>query len=223
MKPVTIFVAFIFAGISFFSYADEFYTILMQIDPENSRQIVELLLEHDISESMQMVRSIGETEKPRINDILKILCERNDKRERNKTEILIRLLIESVFDKSLTREILDTRIGTNRESLLLLVERFESFDDRILKADIIRLILLMKAPSQEALIHREGFNLVKLLKDQHGYCSPECEVEIIAILETIAISDSEDFFELCIQIMKNTKNSVVYDQAKNLVKGYSNQ
>ncbi len=202
-------------------FPEELYSILMEIDPAYASQIVDLLIKTDTSEAMLMARTIGESDDPRITDLLTILCERNDTREKSKVELLVRLLLDSVFPGTLEPRIVKARITANRVGIDLLVKKCESFDDRFLRAKVVRIAVLSDDPAFAALVQREGFGIVALLRKNNGTSTPGCDEEIVEILNGMERDMKADYFDLCVSIMNATKNSLIYEKAKELVKNYA--
>jgi hypothetical protein len=198
------------------SLADEYYTIINEVDPSLAKRIVLTLLETDLAECMAMARSFGELRDPNVSNIVSVLCDPLPRDMEIKAELVLRLILESVFPATAKPEELKRRVALNKEGLEVLGARIGIFSSPLLRGKILSLLPHVDAKKYNTLIMREGFVLISLLKLHEGILPPEPREELLGILSAIGVSAAPDFLELCIEIMRNAKDSEVYTIAKSL-------
>jgi hypothetical protein len=204
-------------------HADEYYTIIAEIDPDQAKKIVQTLLQNDLAECMEIMRSIGKMSDPKITELIKILCDNYADREKTKEELMLRLLFESVFDTKIGENILSRRILQNKLGLDYAFRKMSNFSDPVLKGTIIGLVPSFFASDYSAPILKEGFAIVNVMDQNNGKISHDTKSEIIDILSVINIIGEREYMDLCIGIMHVTADIEIYSKAKSVLRHLTNK
>jgi hypothetical protein len=198
-------------------HSDEYYSIITELDPVFAQQIIRLFINQDMAEGIMTMKEIGDSVDPKITDIIDILIFNFGIQDKPKTELLLRVLLESVFSSSKSEMEFLKLLSLNRPGIELLMKRIDTIDSPLLRSKIISLIPYYQNPDYFSVIIKEGYRLTGLLK-KGVMQNTEMNQEIIQIIESLDAIDSKDASGLYLDIMENTREKVIFDKAKTSLK-----
>jgi len=163
------------------------------------------------------MKEIGASSDPKINDIIRILIFDFGKSEKTKTELLLRILLESVYDKSNSEKEFNNRLKSNKTGIETLFKNIDLIESYLLKSKIISLLPYYRDPNYYPVIFNEGTRLTGLLKKETAI-NYELNEEIIQLIKAMDILDLKDGTVLCLEIMDNTRDKNIRNLAKTTLK-----
>lgn len=207
---------------SFFLSADlceseEYYSIVAEIDPRLAAQIITTLMQYDLAECMTIMHSIGKAQDPNVYNLVSILLSDFHGSDAPKVELMLRMLIDSVFFDSLAKEVRVARAATNREAIMLLVSSIPRLTDRLLKGEIVRVLEHAFAPEYASQVMAEGHRITRMLRQGTGRCDDACTFELNAIIDLVRAHRLSDALGFCSEIMSLTRDRSVFENARTTI------
>ena len=198
-------------------YSDEYSWMITKLEPIFAGQIIRIFVDQNMSDGIFTMKEIGASSDPKINDIIRILIFDFGKSEKTKTELLLRILLESVYDKSNSEKEFNNRLKSNKTGIETLFKNIDLIESYLLKSKIISLLPYYRDPNYYPVIFNEGTRLTGLLKKETAI-NYELNEEIIQLIKAMDILDLKDGTVLCLEIMDNTRDKNIRNLAKTTLK-----
>lgn len=182
---------------------------------EDNDLLIELISQGELSACLEICRAIGLRSDFRVGEVILALGGSFSRASQN--ELLLRVLLASVFPVGLERTELRERLKENLESLDFLFSTLSRYD-LPLKREIIRLMAGLPEPKYQGMLMSEGRRITELLRRQKGRLEQEQAALIVTFLETVSATGSPDFADVVLTILERTRHPGVAEKARSVAR-----
>ncbi len=134
-----------------------------------------------------------------------------------KAEYLMRVLLGSFFPADAPAELLARRAAENREALEATVSRLATFHDLALRAEVVRLLPLVRNPAVAAAA--EAADLTDTLARQGGLLVPVQAAYALALLDALAAAADQDLLPIVLRMAQACRTPAVLRRAREVARG----
>jgi hypothetical protein len=177
--------------------------------------ILEMISQGDLGTGLEIAAALGLREDVQIEEIILAVGESVDSRPTWERELIIRVLLASVFPSSIDGSELERRLRDNREGMDFLVSGLP-YSSLSLKREVIRVLGFLHPPAYESALMVEGRRLADVLRQQRGQLNGEQAGVILAYLETVGRIDNPDFADIVLQILEASRHLEVAAAARSV-------
>ncbi len=204
------------ASVSFRLPAADWGDVARRTDRRDNWWLLELLRGADLAESLEVAQALGAREDAYAEEILEGLIADASGRSADRTEHLIRVLLESLFPPRLPPEEAARRAALNRAAVGRLVEDLPRFADPLLRARLLRLIPFTSGVDAAGLLMREGRDLARTLSGGRGLAGGPAGLaaEAAAFLEAAGASGRAELAEPCIRLAEAAADPGLVKEAR---------
>ena len=195
--------------------AQDYASWIRYSDSSDNPLIVEMIREADLSAALEIVTAIGLREDAQIREIILAVGERTDSRPLWERELILRVLLASVFPASLAGPELEARLQMNREGLDFLVAGLPAFT-LSLKREVVRLLGFLHPPEYLGALMAEGRRLADLLTLQRGDLNGEQAGLALMYLETVDRIANPEFADIVLLILERSRHLEVAEAARSV-------
>ncbi len=181
--------------------------------------ILQALAEGDLSERTAICRGIGERNDPYAADIIGWLLGRNVGAEKAQVEILLRVLLQGLFDPARGPERLRSAAAENAGALGSMISRIDRWTDPQLKSPLVRVLPSLPAGDALPALLVVGSGLVDLLRSGEGLLSPGHTGLALDYLSAVESTKCTDALEQCAAIARLSRDKVLVERARAVAKG----
>jgi hypothetical protein len=179
----------------------------------DNQLIVEMLRQGDLSEALEIATAVGLREDAEIQEIVLAVGETVDPRPQWERELILRVLLASVFPDSLGSVELEAGLHKNRAGIDFLVDGLPGFS-LSLQREVIRLLGYFHPPEYSSALMAEGRRLADLLRLQRGELNGEQAGLTLTYLQTLERVGNPDFADLVLLIVERSRHLEVAEAAR---------
>ena len=195
--------------------AQDYASWIRYSDSADNQLIVEMIQQADLSEAMEMAAAVGLREDVEIQEIILAVGETVDPRPPWERELILRVLLSSVFPASADSGELAERLRKNRAGIDFLVDGLPACT-LSLKREVIRLLGSFHPPEYSGPLMAEGRRLADLLTLQRGDLNGEQAGLALTYLQTIKRVGNPDFAEVVLLILERSRHLEVAEAARSV-------
>jgi hypothetical protein len=195
--------------------AQDYDSWIRYSDSRDNALIVEMIRQGDLSTALEIAAAIGLRKDFVIREIILSLGERIDPRPYWEKELILRVLLASVFPASLDDSELEARLRENREGFDFLVAGLPHFT-LSLRREVIRLLGFLHPPEYVSALMSEGRWLADLLTLQRGDLDGEQAGLTLTYLETVDRIAEPEFADIVLLILERSRHPEVAEAARSV-------
>jgi hypothetical protein len=176
--------------------------------------LVQAIAEGDFGQKALICTEIGRRDDPYAADIIQWLLERNAGTGRAQVEILLRMLLQGLFDPARGAQRMQSAVSENAAALASMTTRIDRWTDPQLKSTLVRLFPLMPAADALPALLVVGSDLVGLLESRNGqipFQETGLAMDYLAAAEAMKAGDA---FAQCAAIARLSREKVLVDRAR---------
>jgi hypothetical protein len=174
-----------------------------------------MIRQGDLSAGLEVASAVGTRQDVEIQQIILAVGQTIDPRPQWERELILRVLLASVFPASLDDSELIDRLAKNREGFDFLVDRLPQFT-LSLKREVIRLLGFLHPPEYAGALMREGRWIAELLRGQQGQLNGEQAGLTLTYLDTVGRIADPEFANIVLLILERTRHPEVAEAARNV-------
>jgi hypothetical protein len=218
MRNRLIFPAVVFAFLCFgphFAASQSVASWIRYSDSSDNSLIVEMIEQGDLSVGLEAATALGLRHDVRVQEIIVAVGEMVDERPQWERELILRVLLASVFPPDAEDSELEAGLQANREAIEFLVANLPQFS-LALKREVIRLLGFYHPAESLSVLMSEGRRLTDLLTLQRGDLNGEQAGLTLAYLDTIQRIADPDFADIVLLLMERSRHLEVAEKARSV-------
>jgi hypothetical protein len=192
--------------------AQDYQAWIRNSDRRDNTLIAEIIENGDLSAAIESARALGSRPDFRVQEIILAVGESFSSRAWE-GELILRVILASVFPPELERGELERRLLLNREAMDFLVAHLSVYTTE-LKTEIVRLMAGLPLPEYQGALMEQGRGLTELLERQEGRLQAEQARLALTFLDTIEDMGRPEFGQLALSILERTRHPEVADRAR---------
>jgi hypothetical protein len=176
---------------------------------------------HDLDTDLAICRGVARRTGADVGGFLDSLAERSFGAGAARTELLLRVLLETLAPESLSGAQIVSRTAPITGSLEALLRRMPEWRDAQLAAALTRLSLYADPKVALPALMSVGTRVVQGLRSGQGRIPPQEVSLAIAFCDTVETAHSIDFLEPCIQITNLSQDGRLIERARRAARSLS--
>ena len=197
--------------------AADWSTFALQSDHSEDPVILEAMDTQDFDAKLLLCQGVGRRADPFAGDIIDSLLARHTGAERFRAELLVRVLMQGLFDPARGEKAIRDRVAANRVALVEMTGHIDRWKDPQLTAELVRVLPLMDAREALSPLMEVASRLVDELRESRGaIASPDIALAL-DFLSAVEKMPGRDFLQPCIAISRLSREKVLVDRARRVV------
>jgi hypothetical protein len=185
-------------------------------DRRANRLVAELLLSSPMEDRLTAARALGTRRDPYVSDLIGALLGRMRAPGRFEDPLVLRVLLDSVFDRSLGDAELRARAAENEEGLDRLADGLPGFDAPLAR-ESYRVLGLAGGSRYTGVLMSEGRDLAAALRRRGGRSDAEQADRLMAYLEAVEGTGNESFADPVVALLQLTRTREVGRYARRVL------
>ncbi len=177
--------------------------------------IVEMIEQGDLTIGLEAAGALGLREDIQIQEIILAVGEQVTHRPRWERELILRVMLVSVFAPTLESSELERRLRANRNGIDFLVANLPQFG-LSLKREVIRILSFLHPPEYLNTLMAEGRRITVILREQEGKLSGDQAALTLTFLETVDTIADPEFANLVLLILERARHLEVAEKARSV-------
>lgn len=183
-------------------------------DRSSDPAIIEALATNDLQAQRSIVSALAKRADPYAADIIEAILSGFGGKLVSRRELLLRLIVTSLFSPDESPAAVSRRIDANRDALDALVSGLNAYRDPQLAAAIVRIIPLLDESRYLPLVTQAASTLENRMADQQGGLSPMDADLLFTILAYAEAHPSFDLLEMCLAASRGSRNKRIVDESR---------
>ena len=195
--------------------AQDYTSWIRYSDSRDNDLIAELIEQGDLAIGLDVANALGLREDVQIQEIILAVGEQITHRSSWERELILRVMLASVFAPTLESSELERRLRVNRNGIDFLVANLPRFG-LSLKREVVRLLSFLHPPEYLGTLMAEGRRITEMLREQEGQLSGEQAALTLTFLETVGTIANPEFANLVLLILERTRHLEVAEKARSV-------
>lgn len=213
---VVISALFLFAAVA--ASAADWGTLAADSDRRLDSALLSALQSEDFDTKALICTGVGQRPDPFAADILTALLESNAGKMSDRIELLLRMLLQGLFDKSKGEKWISERIAANREVLDSMARRMAQWKDPQLAGALVRILPALDTPGALPGLAQAGSRVVRTLEMGDGMILSQDLALALDFLNAAEATGRADFLEQCTAIARLSREKVIVDRAREVAR-----
>ena len=198
--------------------AADWGSFALKSDRSDDSVILAAMDTQDFDTKFLLCQGVGARADPFAGDIINSLLARHTGAESYRVELLVRVLIQGLFDPTRGEAAIRARLAANSVVLAAMTDHIDRWKDAQLTAALVRVLPLMEA--REALPPLMGVasRLVSELREERGAIASQDIALAMDFLSAVEKMPGRDFLEPCIAVSRLSREKVLVERARSVVK-----
>ena len=184
-------------------------------DSSDNLLIAEMIDQGDLSFALEVASALGLRTDVRIGEIILALGEMVDERPQWEREMILRMLLASVFPADAGESELTAGLEENGEAIQFLAADLPRFS-LSLRREVIRLLGFHHPAGSLSALMAEGRRLSDLLRLQSGELNGEQAGLALTYLDTIERIGDPDFADIALMLLERSRHLEVAEKARSV-------
>jgi len=198
--------------------AADWGTFALKSDHSEDPVILEAMDTQDFDTKILLCQGVGRRADPFAGDIIASLLARHTGAESYRVELLVRVLMQGLFDPARGEAAIRARVDANRVVLAEMTGRIDRWKDAQLTAALILVLPLMEAREALSPLMEVASCLVAELREDRGVIASQDIARAMDFLSAVEKMPGRDFLEPCIAISRLSREKALVDRARGVVK-----
>jgi hypothetical protein len=195
--------------------AQDYTSWIRYSDSSDNELIVEMIEQGDLAIGLEVAEALGLREDVQVQEIILAVGEQISHRPSWERELILRVMLASVFDPALESSELERRLRANRRGIDFLVANLPRFG-LPLKRELIRILSFLHPPEYLSVLMAEGRQITEIMRDQEGQLSGEQAALTLTFLETVGTIADPEFGNLVLLLIERTRHIEVAEKARSV-------
>jgi len=195
--------------------AQDYTSWIRYSDSRDNDLIAELIEQGDLAIGLDVADALGLREDVQVQEIILAVGEQITHRSSWERELILRVMLASVFAPTLESSELERRLRVNRNGIDFLVANLPRFE-LSLKREVVRLLSFLHPPEYLGTLMAEGRRITEMLREQEGQLSGEQAALTLTFLETVGTIANPEFANLVLLILERTRHLEVAEKARSV-------
>jgi hypothetical protein len=196
--------------------ADDWGTFAARSSRVDDPLLLQVMGEEDLTTKALICGGVGRREDPYAADIIGSLMDRNAGGERVQVELLLRLLLQGLFDPARGDKKIQSAISANAGVLDSMIYRIDRWADPQLKSTLVRLFPSMPAEKVLPALLTVGSELLESLSSENGLLPPQRMGLAMDYLATVEKMKCRDALDQCAALARLSREKVLVDRARSV-------
>jgi len=192
----------------------EWGTFVARSDSSDDALILLALEDADLGTRIDICSSVGRRKDPFAGDIIDAIRSGSGGIDPGLAELLLRTLLDSLFDPSLEEDALRAKAAANAEALSSAIGALASVRDPQLRGALLRILPLRENENGLSVLAAQGADLVRLLRKGAGWLAPGETALLRDFLWAAGVMPSMDLLPLCTQISRLSREGAIVEEAR---------
>jgi len=198
--------------------AADWGTLAADSDRRLDSVLVSALQSEDFDTRILICMGIGKRADPFAGDILTALLENNAGKMSDRIELLLRMLLQGLFDQLKGQKWISDRIAANRDVLDSMARRMAQWKDPQLAGALVRILPALGTPGALPGLAQTGSRVVNMLETGQGVMLSQDLALALDFLTAVQATGRADFLEQCTAIARLSREKVVVDRAREVAR-----
>jgi hypothetical protein len=195
--------------------AQDYTSWIRYSDSGDNDLIVEMIEQGDLAIGLDVAEALGLREDVQIQEIILAVGEQITHRSSWERELILRVMLASVFAPTLESSELERRLRANRDGIDFLVANLHQFG-LSLKREVTRVLSFLHPPEYLCTLMAEGRRITEILREQEGRLNGEQAALTLTFLETVGTIADPEFANLVLLILERTRHLEVGEKARSV-------
>ena len=198
--------------------AADWGTFALNSDHNADPVILEAMDTQDFDTKFLLCQGVGRRADPFAGDIISSLLVRHASAESYRSELLVRVLLQGLFDPARGEAAIRVRVTANRAVLAQMTGTIERWKDAQLTAALVRILPYMEIGDALSPLMSVASRCVAVLREDGGVIASQeiaLDLDFLSIVEKMP---GRDFLEPCLAISHLSREKVLVDRARAVVK-----
>ncbi|MEE9307103.1 MAG: hypothetical protein V3V57_06195 [Spirochaetia bacterium] len=195
--------------------AQDYTSWIRYSDSGDNDLIVEMIEQGDLATGLDVAEALGLREDVQIQEIILAVGEQITHRSSWERELILRVMLASVFAPTLESSELERRLRANRDGIDFLVANLHQFG-LSLKREVTRVLSFLHPPEYLGTLMAEGRRITEILREQEGRLNGEQAALTLTFLETVGTIADPEFANLVLLILERTRHLEVGEKARSV-------
>jgi hypothetical protein len=195
--------------------AQDYTSWIRYSDSGDNDLIVEMIEQGDLATGLDVAEALGLREDVQIQEIILAVGEQITHRSSWERELILRVMLASVFAPTLESSELERRLRANRDGIDFLVANLHQFG-LSLKREVTRVLSFLHPPEYLCTLMAEGRRITEILREQEGRLNGEQAALTLTFLETVGTIADPEFANLVLLILERTRHLEVGEKARSV-------
>ncbi len=194
--------------------AADWGTLAADSDRRLDSALLSALQSEDFDTKAIICIGVGQRADPFAGDILTALLESNAGKVSDRIELLLRMLLQGLFDQSKGKKWISDRIAANRDALDFMAGRMAQWRDPQLAGALVRILPALDTPGALPGLAQAGSRVVSSLETGKGMILSQDLALALDFLTAVEATRRVDFLEQCTAIARLSREKLVVDRAR---------
>jgi hypothetical protein len=199
--------------------AADWGTLAAESDRRLDPALVSALQGEDFDTKVLICTGVGHRPDPFAGDILTALLEINAGKMSDRIELLLRMLLQGLFDTSKGEKWVSDRIAANRDVLDSMARRMAQWKDPQLAGALVRILPSLDTPGALPGLAQAGSRVVGTLETGNGVIPSQDLALAMDFLTAVEATGRADFLEQCTAIARLSREKAIVDRAREVARG----
>ena len=195
--------------------AQDYTSWIRYSDSGDNDLIVEMIEQGDLAIGLDVAGALGLREDVQVQEIILAVGEQITHRQSWERELILRVMLASVFAPTLESSELERRLRANRNGIDFLVANLPQFG-LSLKREVTRVLSFLHPPEYLSTLMAEGRRITEILREQEGQLSGEQAALTLTFLETVGTIADPEFANPVLLILERTRHLEVAEKARSV-------
>jgi len=204
--------------VSLVASAADWGTLAAGSDRTLDPTLLSAMQNEDFGTKLLICAGVGNRGDPFAGDIIAALMAGNSGKTRDTVELLLRTLLQGLFDPSKGENWISDRIMANRDVLDSMAGRMTDWRDPQLVGALVRILPGLNTPRALPALSQAGSRVVKALQKGNGAIPSQELALVLDFLSAVARTHRSEFLEQCTEIARLSREKLVVDRARAVAK-----
>jgi len=203
--------------------AADWGTLAADSDRSLDSAFVSVLQSEDFDTKALICTGVGKRSDPFAGDIITALLESNAGKTSDRIELLLRMLLNGLFDQSKGEKWIADRIAANRDVLDSMAGRIAKWKDPQLAGALVRILPALNTPGALPGLAQVGSRVVGTLETGKGVMPSQDLALALDFLSAVEATGRADFLDQCTTIARLSREKLVVDRAREVARVIAEQ
>jgi hypothetical protein len=177
------------------------------------------LQNEDFDTKLMICAGVGNRADPFAGNMIAALLAGNSGKTRDTVELLLRALLQGLFDPSRGERWISDRIEANRDELDFMARRMAEWRDPQLAGALVRILPSLNAPGALPALAAAGERIVRSLESGKGETLSQDLALALDFLSAVEKTRRSEFLGQCADIARLSREKVVSARAREVARG----
>jgi hypothetical protein len=194
--------------------AADWGTLAADSDRTLDPALLSAMQDEDLDTKLSICAGVGNRADPFAGNIIAALMAGNSRKTRDTVELLLRTLLQGLFEPSRGESWISQRIEANRNELDSMAGEMAEWRDPQLVGALVRILPLLNTPRALPALAQAGSRVVRALERGSGAIHPQELALVLDFLSAVERTHRSDFLAQCTDIARLSREKLIVDRAR---------